>query len=132
MNTRFLMFSSALLLGAVGIAASFLPQEILTGLGIAPTGALPLLVQILGALLLGFAMLNWLAKDTVIGGVYGRPVTVANLAHFAIGALALLKGLVGGATPTLWVASILYTGFAVSFGLVLLTHPSGKSGAPGG
>jgi hypothetical protein len=131
MNTRLLMVSSSLLLGAAGIAASFLPQEILTGLGVAPTGPLPPLVQLLGALLFGFAMLNWVAKDTLIGGIYGRAVTVANLAHFTIGALALLKALAGGASPGLWVAGGLYTVFAVWFGLVLFTHPSRKSGPPG-
>jgi hypothetical protein len=129
MNPRLLMIASALVLGVTGIAASFAPQEILSTLGVAPVSPLPVLVQLLGALLFGFAMLNWLARETLIGGVYGRPVTVGNLSHFAIGALALLRGLAAGASPVLWGVTAVYTVFALGFGWVLFRHPSPKASA---
>lgn len=131
MNTRFLMVATAVVLGITGIAASFLPHEILSALGVTPAGPLPVLVQLLGALLFGFAMLDWLARDTLIGGVYGRPVTVGNLSHFAIGALALFKTVAGGASPVLWGVSAVYAVFALGFAAVLYTHPSRKAGAVG-
>jgi hypothetical protein len=36
-------------------------------------------------------MLNWMAKGTIIGGIYNRPIAIANLTHFLIGGLALAK-----------------------------------------
>jgi hypothetical protein len=131
MNPRLLMVSTALVLGVTGIAASFLPQEILSALGVGPTAPLPVLVQLLGALFFGFAMLNWMARDTIIGGIYARPVTVGNLAHFAMGALALLKAVAGGASPVLWGVTAVYAVFALGFTAVLFTHPARKVGARG-
>jgi hypothetical protein len=116
------MASSALALCVAGIAASFLPREILAEFGVAPTPPVALLVQLLGALLLGFAMLNWLAKGMAVGGVYGRPVVVGNLAHFVTGTLTLLRAAAGGASLALWAATGVYAGFAIWFGLVLFTH----------
>jgi hypothetical protein len=63
MNTRLLMRASAIFLGALGISASFLPQEILVRAGAAPAGFSVLVVQIAGALYLGFAILNWMAQE---------------------------------------------------------------------
>ena len=134
------MASTALVLGGAGIAASFMPHDILVGLGLAPVVPLPLLVQLLGALLFGFAMLNWLAKDMSIGGIYGRPIIVGNLAHFVIGALTLLKASVGGDSVVLWSAggvhprrtialSGVYAFFATWFGLVLFKRPPKKDAA---
>src|SRR5687767_3301513 len=91
MNTRVVMGASALVMGALGLSATFLPQEIAAYVTASP-GALPLLIQVLGALYFAFAMLNWSAKDSLLGGIYNRPVALGNLVHFVIGALALAKG----------------------------------------
>ena len=117
------MVLAALALGLAGIVATFLPQEVLSALGVATPGPLPLLVQLEGALLFGFAMLNWLAKDTLLGGIYGRAVTVGNLAHFVCGGLALLKTAATGGAPVLWLLTVVYVGFALWFALVLFTTP---------
>ena len=81
MNTRLLMRASAVFSGALGAVATFLPQEILVRAGIPPVGLSVILVQIAGALYLGFAMLNWMAQGNIIGGIYSRPVAMGNLAH---------------------------------------------------
>jgi len=39
----------------------------------------------------GFAMINWTAKTSLLGWIYGRPIPIGNFAHYAIAALALLK-----------------------------------------
>ena len=91
MTSRWMMSASAAFLAALGLAATFLPQEIVAGGG-EPGGAngyLVLLVQIAGGLYLGFAMLNWSVRDMVIGGIYNRPIALGNLLHFLIVALAL-------------------------------------------
>lgn len=98
MTSRWMMSASAAFLAALGLAATFLPQEIVAGGG-EPGGAngyLVLLVQIAGGLYLGFAMLNWSVRDMVIGGIYNRPIALGNLLHFLIVALALLRAVAGG------------------------------------
>jgi len=124
MNTRMLMAASALFMAMLGLAASFLPQEILARAGARPDGFAVLAVQVAGALYLGFAMLNWMAKANLVGGIYSRPVAVGNLVHFAVVAAALLKALLAGQTaPGIVAGAVAYSAFAVSFGVVLFTHP---------
>lgn len=119
MKTTVLMSASSLFMAFLGLLASFLPQEILARLGAPADAALPLLVQIGGALYVGFAMVNWLAKGSLLGGIYNRPVAMGNLAHFGIGAIALVKGLLAGQTdPVLLVGCAAYSVFAVWFALV--------------
>jgi hypothetical protein len=123
---RLLMTSTALVLGAAGIAASFMPHAVLVEFGVTPLDPLPVLVQILGALLFGFSMLNWLARGLSIGGIYGRPIVVGNLAHFVIGAFALLKASGRGDSVILFSAGGIYAVFAIWFGLVLFSRPPSK------
>lgn len=119
MNTRLLMRASAVALGVFGASASFLPQEILVRTGTSPGGFSSVLVQLAGALYLGFAMLNWMAQGSVMGGIYGRPVAIGNLAHFTIGALALLKLILAGhRVVEMAIGAAVYTVFAVSFAVV--------------
>jgi hypothetical protein len=125
MKTKALMSSSALLMAVLGIAGTFLPEEILSHSVADARGTGVLLVQIAGALYLGFAMLNWMARANLIGGIYSRPVAMGNFLHFAMVAIALLKALLGGlrAQPVLAGAAV-YSVFAVWFGLVVFTHPA--------
>ncbi len=91
MNTRLLMVASSLFLGGAGLFASFAPQELLELLGASTAGPAPVLVQLMGALYFAFALVNWTAKDNIIGGIYSRPVSLGNMVHFVMGALALAK-----------------------------------------
>lgn len=124
MNTKLLLGSSAVVMGAAGIAASFLPHELLTALDTQPTDVLALLVQLFGALLFAFAMVNWTAKGAAMGGIYGRPIALGNLTHFVVGALALLKGAMDGATdPLIILTGAVYIGFAIAFGFAFFRSP---------
>lgn len=101
MQTRWMMTTSAVLLAGLGLAATFLPQEIVAATGGAGGGGVPnglavLLVQIAGGLYCGFAMLNWSVRDMVIGGIYNRPIALGNLVHFIVVALALARIVAGG------------------------------------
>ena len=125
MKTKALMSLSAILMAVLGIGTSFLPQEILSYSGADPRDLGVLLVQVIGALYLGFAMLNWMARANLIGGVYSRPVAMGNFLHFAVVAVALLKALLGGMSAAiLLVGAVIYSVFAVWFGLVVFTHPA--------
>ena len=126
MNTRLVMTICALVLGITGILFSFLPQEVAKYLGWAE-GTHMIVLQILGALYFGFAMVNWTAKANLIGGIYGRPIAMGNFAHFLIGALALIKLTIE--TPpaiTLVIVTFIYAVFAIIFGYILFKHPGLK------
>jgi hypothetical protein len=118
-STRLLMMSSAGFMAILGLAASFLPHEVLTRLGQAPAPVTVATVQIAGALWFGFAILNWSAKGSPLGGIYGRPIVLANFTHFVIAAIALSKASLGAAAAPTSVVTILYVVFAAWFGLVL-------------
>jgi hypothetical protein len=125
MNTRILMQASAACMGITGVTTSFLPQEILARAGSAPEVLPVIALQVVGALYLGFAMLNWMARGNLIGGIYSRPVALGNFAHFAICASVLAKA----AMHAQWaleatIAAAIYAVFAALFGWVLFTHPA--------
>jgi len=121
------MIASALVLGLAGVAASFAPAELLTAWGAPATEQTVLLVQLLGALYFAFALLNWSAKGVMIGGIYARPVSLGNLLHFTMGALALAKQAGSRGLGMPWIAAlVIYTIFAILFGLLVF---GGRPGA---
>lgn len=120
MKTNLLLAASALFMAVLGIAGSFLPQELLAAAGIAQSPALVILMQLHAAILLGFAMTNWMARGSAIGGIYNRPLAVGNAAHFVIGALAVAKAVIDGERAPLIVAvAVIYAVFAIAFGRLL-------------
>jgi hypothetical protein len=128
MRTNLLMLFSAVFLAISGLVFTFMPQETLVYWQIEPLRLLVIILQLTGALYLGFAILNWMGRSSLIGGIYGRPVAVGNFLHFVVGALALIRAAIAGWGGTTVVAgAVMYTIFAVWFGLVVFTHPSAPS-----
>ncbi len=120
MNTRILMAFSSTLLALLGLALSFAPHEFLLSLGAPATAPLPVLLQLAGAAYLGFAFTNWLARGSIIGGIYARPLSVGNFVHFLSGSLALFKfALADGLQPLLIAVLIGYTLLAIGFGYLV-------------
>jgi len=68
MHTKYLMVSSAIFMALLGLLTSYFPVKVLTTHGTVPDNATLLLVQMMGALYLGFAILNWTARGILIGG----------------------------------------------------------------
>jgi len=91
MKTSIVMTASAFFLAVLGLFISFLPTEILNFLNIEPNLITVLFLKTLSALYLGFAILNWMAKGTLIGGIYNKPISFGNLMHFGVGAVAFFK-----------------------------------------
>jgi hypothetical protein len=124
MNTKYLMVSSAIVTGLAGLAASFLPAEILKAIGGTADQLPTLFIQITGALYLGFAIMNWMAKTVLIGGIYAKPLGLGNFLHFTVAALALFKFAINNnASIYIWAATMAYSTFAILFGLVVFTSP---------
>lgn len=124
MNTKLIMIASSLIMGGLGVIASFFPDEILRSFEQTPTDILRLFVQITGALYLGFAVMNWMAKTVLIGGIYARPLCIGNFSHFVIAGLALVRAVINNSTiKYLWVLTVIYLIFALLFSFVLFTSP---------
>ena len=104
------MAGSAAVYFIASLALLFLPAEIVTRTGME---ASPVLLQLISGGLYGFAMLNWMLRYSTIGGIYHRPVIVANLGHAVIGSMSLLRA--GGGWPVVVVAAI-YALIAIGFG----------------
>jgi len=125
MNTKSLMTLSAIILALIGISLIFFPKEILDYFELSVSDTLELLMQIIGSFYYAFAMLNWMSKGSIIGGIYNRPISIANLTHFVIAAFALVRGTLSN--PSLpyimWLITIIYSIFAILFGIVTFNHP---------
>ena len=123
MQTRYLMMATAAAMALAGLALQFAPHEVLVAAGVSATAGAAAAAQVTGALYLGFAMLNWMSKGARIGGIYGRPLAMANLVHFVAAALALLKHAASGASLLIWSVTAVYATFAAAFTFVTFTHP---------
>lgn len=128
MNTKLLMTASSVFMGLIGIALTFMPDEVLKILEQVPNGTLTLNLQLTGALYFGFAMTNWMAKTVLIGGIYARPLSIGNFSHFFIAGLALIKASINAdmANSYIYTLTVFYVMFAILFGYVLFTHPKQK------
>ena len=125
MNTKILMTSSAIFMAIIGILFSFLPNEIVVYLNIEPNIITILFLKIMSALYLGFGILNWMAKGTLIGGIYNRPIAIGNLMHFGVGAIALVKVVSNIQTHSEIVIFLtaFYIIFTILFAYVFKTNP---------
>jgi hypothetical protein len=123
MHTRVLMIASAALMAVMGLAMSFMPQEVLGMHGSTPDNATVLLLQMAGAVYLGFAMLNWMARGILMGGIYARPVALGNFLHFLMVAITLTKAAAAFAVVPLAISAAVFSVFAIWFGAVLFKPP---------
>jgi len=119
------MTSSALLLALSGLILTFAPEKITALLSPDADLAVIFIFQILGALYFSFGILNWMVRSGLIGGIYNRPVILANLAHFMIVGLGLIRIMISGSylPRFFWIVTIVYVIFAIVFGLMLFTSP---------
>ena len=125
MNTRIIMTTSAVFLAIIGISLTFFPVEIANYLVFGVESILILVLQVMGGLFFGFAMLNWMAKESVIGGIYNKPLVTANMAQFVVGGLALLKDLIHhlDKPPIIWILTGFYTIFGLLFAILFVRSP---------
>lgn len=118
------MRGSALTIGVIGLALSFLPEEILSHYGGESEWGRELVLQAAGAAYMGFAVMNWMARDVLIGGIYSRPLAMGNFVHFVVVAITLLKVLLDGHVRLdVGIVFSVFAVFAIWFGFVAFTHP---------
>ena len=112
-----MMISSAVFNAVLGILFTFLPQETRAWMGVAEqTVADLVLMQVLGSALIGIAVINYMSRGAVIGGIYGKPLLLGNLIYHMASGLGLLKfAFSSGEWLLLGIPSILYLIFTAGF-----------------
>jgi len=115
---------SASLLCIGGLALLFAPAVVFARLEPGfPAGA-AWIGQLLGAAWLGLAALNWLSRSAILGGIYGRPVVVANFAVYFISCLAAVRaGQRAGFPAASWAVMVPAGVLAIVFGWLLFKGP---------
>lgn len=113
---RSILVASAVFLFAAGAAglfgADYVAAKIVRGSLASET-----FVQIGSASLLGFSLLNWMSRGNVIGGIYLRPLTLANLMLFGVSALSLSRSVFAGDLPLFAILPAVLSGLlATAFG----------------
>lgn len=77
--------------------------------------------QLVAAAWLSIAFYNWNTRDTLLGGIYGRPAVLLNLGVYLVSALSLLK--VGPALPLVRLGAIPLALLAIVYAVLLLRGP---------
>ena len=125
MNTKLIMTLTAVLMAIIGLSLNFAPDQVALALGMDNSSANRLILQLLGAAYYGFAIFNWMAKGSIIGGIYNRPLATGNFAHFLVAGLALGKAAFG--RPQLPLVLLIVAGcyviLACVFGIIFSRHP---------
>lgn len=126
MAPRVLLSVSAVFLGLAGLGLTFLPTSLLLHVRQPDAPILLVFVQTIGAAYVAFAMLNWMSRGSTVGGIYGRPLVAANVVHFTMVAILLIKWAAAGAPPGVIIFAALYTIFAAWFGAVMFGSPPAR------
>jgi hypothetical protein len=126
--SKALLTGSAAFLVALGLALNFAPGEAAAALGIEGGSTLPL--QLLAGALVGVGLLNWYSREAVFGGIYGRPIGMANILLFVVGSFALGRAALPGSSPALWVVFACYAVFAIAFVWIVFVGPRSSQTRP--
>jgi hypothetical protein len=117
------MMLSAVFLAIAGLITSYFPDKVLETHGTVPDEATMLLIQMMGALYLGFAILNWTARGVLIGGIYARPLALGNFLHFAMVTVMLTREAIQHEVIQLATSAAVFGAFAIGFGILLFRPP---------
>ncbi len=124
-TSKIILGSSAILLAFSGLALTFFPDVLAESLELPDRSSVMLLIQVIGAMYFGFAMLNWMSRRGLIGGIYNRPIAIANMTHFMMVGIALTKLMLSQASlpQVFWLVTTIYVVYAVIFGWLLFRTP---------
>lgn len=129
MNTKLIMTISAAFLAVMGIALTFAADDIIVAFVAEPSEILRITAQLLGATYFGFAILNWMSKGAIIGGIYNKPLVMANFAHFFIGGAMLVKTVLHNQQlpAGLFILAGIYLVMALLFAFIMFRHPNKRT-----
>ena len=83
--------------------------------------------QLIAAGWLSIALFNWNGRNTILGGIHGRPAVNLNLMLYLVSALAILKA--NGRSPAVFAIGVLFGVMAIVYGALLLRGPFDRPAA---
>jgi hypothetical protein len=120
-----LLVVAAVIAAVFGVAFVLASGPLLAVYGITLDKAGTLVAQLFGALLIGFAVLNWFARN-VTDPDARQAVVFGNLAGDAVGFVVILIGQVAGiANAVGWSSVAIYLLLALGFAYVQFVQPRG-------
>ena len=124
MTVNRLVLAAALAYGLPGLALTFGPDAALAWAGASAAPIDLWLAQLLGAALLGLAFLNWVQRHTLVGGIYGRPLLLANLMFVTIAFFASARVWLDLGGRLIAVTTVVLGLFVLAFGGSLFRTPA--------
>ncbi len=116
--------ASAAYLGILGLALLFGADTILPRIVPGFPSSAVWLGQLIAAAWLALAAMNWLARNAILGGIYGRPIVYTNALLYFVSALGVFKAAVAPhASPLLWMIVVPSAVFALVYGALLFGGP---------
>ena len=116
------MPSTAVILGVAGTGLLFAPVEVSDFVVGAPTSEAA--GQLISAGFLAVAVLNWIGRGAVYGGIYGRPMILANfLFGFILGTTTLRAAIEHGGS--VWILAVYGALHTAAFAWMLLRPAPG-------
>jgi hypothetical protein len=114
MNTRTVLTVAAVIAIVFALGLILMPAFMgtLYGTGTSPNQLL--LARLFGSALLGFGLMNWVAKDLDYATL--RPILLGNLAADAVGLIVCVMGTLSGVMNSMgWTSVVLYLLLALGF-----------------
>jgi hypothetical protein len=114
MNTRTVMTIAAVIALVFALGLILMPAFMgtLYGTGTSPNQLL--LARLFGSALLGFGLINWLARDSDYATL--RPIILGNLVGDLVGLIVCVMGTLGGVMNSMgWLSVALYLLLALGF-----------------
>ena len=124
MISTWLTRASMVFLLVGGLVLLFAADEVLPRLvaGFPAGGAW--LGQFLAAAWIALGLLNWFNQQTLLGGIYGRPVAMTNAVFYFIAAISLVKVAARGELPAgVWAVAVPMALFAIAYTWLLFRGP---------
>jgi hypothetical protein len=114
---------SAALLGVAGLSLLFAADVLLPRIAAGLSPEASWFGQLLAAAWLGVATLNWLTRSSVLGGIYGRPIVLANATLYFVSAMVLVNAAMRAGSLALTVAALAAAAMATLYGWLLFRGP---------
>lgn len=131
MMSKLTMNASAIFLFGLGVVLNFAPHELAVRAGFIGMPLADLTLQLLAGALLGLGAVNWMSRQSLIGGIYGRAIGIGNLLHFSVGAFALGRAASAGVAPELtWALFGGYLALALAFAWLIFLGGSEPASRP--
>jgi hypothetical protein len=115
---------SAIVLGAPALLLLFGADDLLPALISGFAGRDAWIGQLAASGWFAVAMLNWLSRNTVIGGIYGRPLVLTNLTVYVVIATTLWDAAPSSTVPAaMFAASAAAAVMAAAYGWLMMRGP---------